>query len=105
MIQFFKKLFSNKSNDELKNLLQNGAIILDVRTENEFKSGHVKGAVNIPLQQISNQISKIKKYNKPIVVCCASGIRSIQATGILKNKGIQAYNGGSWHKVNTLINL
>lgn len=77
-------------------LMAKGAVIIDVRTVNEFQGGHIKGSTNIPLQIISDQIEEIKKANKPVIACCASGVRSAQATAILKNNGIEAINGGGW---------
>jgi phage shock protein E len=90
-------------NDQTKELLDKGAVIIDVRSPGEFSGGHVKGSKNIPLQSIESQIMKIKKLNKPVVACCASGMRSGQATEILKRAGIEATNGGPWTKVNALV--
>lgn len=100
MISLLKKLFG--PGVDLREKLNEGAIIVDVRTAGEFGSGHVKGSKNIPLDKISNQIEKIKKWNKPVITCCASGMRSGSAASILKNNGIEAYNGGSWRSVNNL---
>ena len=95
-------IFSNKGN-KLKEFAEKGAIVVDVRTPGEFKSGHGKGARNIPLQNIGAKTAELKKLNKPIILCCASGMRSAQATGILKNAGIDCMNGGSWGKVDRNI--
>lgn len=77
-------------------LLKNGAQIIDVRTRGEFDGGHIRGSVNIPLQSLQSQLSKIKK-DKPVITCCASGMRSASAKSILKSKGYQeVHNGGSW---------
>ncbi|AEV33896.1 rhodanese-like domain-containing protein [Owenweeksia hongkongensis] len=95
-------IFSNKGN-KLKEFADKGAIVVDVRTPGEFKSGHGKGARNIPLQNIGAKTAELKKLNKPIILCCASGMRSAQATGILKKAGIDCMNGGSWGKVDRSI--
>lgn len=71
------------------------AQVIDVRSPGEFQSGHLKGSINIPLDQISKNASKIKK-DRPVVVCCASGTRSGMAKGMLKQMGFEAHNGGSW---------
>ena len=96
MFDFIKKLFSggNKS-QEIKELIANGAIILDARTPGEYKSGHIKKAVNYPVQTIQSDVHKIKKLNKPVVAYCRSGMRSASAVAIMKNAGIQAVNAGS----------
>lgn len=87
---------------ELQALKDNGAVVIDVRTPGEFKSGHVKGAKNYPLQNIGSKTQEIKRLNKPVILCCASGMRSGQAKGILKSAGIECANGGSWTKVDRL---
>ena len=77
-------------------LMQKGAIILDVRTKNEFQSGHIKGSVNNPVQSLGSNLSKLKK-DRPIITCCASGMRSASAKSILQSNGFnEVYNGGSW---------
>lgn len=82
--------------ESVKDFMDKGAIIIDVRTPEEFQGDHIKGSKNIPLNTIENQIESIKKMNKPVIACCASGMRSSQATSILKNNGIDAVNGGGW---------
>lgn len=103
MINFIKNLLGGKSNEQLAEAIKNGAVIIDVRSEGEFAGGHVKGAKNIPLAKVSGQLAKIKAFNKPVVLCCASGMRSSQATSYLKSQGVEAYNGGSWYNVNKLV--
>lgn len=101
---FFGNMFGGgPSNDQIKEMIQNGAVIIDVRTPAEFQGGHVKGSKNIPLQSIQNKVSDIKKLNKPVVLCCASGGRSGQATSFLKQQGIECENGGGWMQVNALV--
>jgi phage shock protein E len=99
MINFLKKILGFSTVD-ISQLLSNGASILDVRTANEFANGHVQNSINIPLDQLAQQIEKIKKMPPPIITCCASGMRSASAKSILKAKGIETYNGGSWVSVN-----
>lgn len=97
-------LFGSKTNtDQIKTMLENGAVVIDVRSAGEFQGGHVAGAKNIPLPSIKDRINDIKKLNKPIVLCCASGMRSGQATKTLKTEGIECENGGGWMTVNNLI--
>lgn len=82
--------------ESVAEFIEKGAIIIDVRTPGEFQGGHIKGSKNIPLNTISSKINEIKKLNKPVIACCASGMRSSQATSILKSNGIDAMNGGGW---------
>jgi rhodanese-related sulfurtransferase len=74
--------------------------IVDVRTPGEFMGGHVAGSINIPLNEITNRLSEIKNLTQPIILCCASGGRSGQATSYLKGQGVLCENGGSWLDVN-----
>ncbi len=91
----FSSLFGSKTK-KIQEFVNRDAIILDVRTKGEYTGGAISGSKNIPLQQLSARISEIKKWNKPIICCCASGMRSGNAAGILKNNGIEAINGGGW---------
>lgn len=84
-------------------MMSNGAIIIDVRTPGEFNAGHIKGAKNIPLDKIQSQTASIKKMNKVVILCCQSGMRSAQATSLLKASGIDAHNGGGWSSLNSKI--
>lgn len=88
-------LFGNK-NDKIKDIQSRGAIIIDVRTVGEYNQGAIPGSKNFPLQGISSKVKEIKKLNKPIITCCASGMRSGSAATILKAQGIEAINGGGW---------
>lgn len=88
-------LFGNKK-EALKKFQSRGAIIIDVRTTQEFKQGAISGSKNIPLQIIASKIDGIKKLNKPVITCCASGMRSGNAASILRNNGIECMNGGGW---------
>lgn len=101
MLQFIKKLFGGGA--DFKGLLQQGAIIVDVRTPGEFAAGHIKGSLNIPLDSIKPKLDSLKKKGKPVITVCRSGARSRIAVGILKQAGMEAYNGGAWislkHKI------
>ena len=74
-------------------------VIVDVRTPGEFMGGHVAGSINIPLNEIPQHLDEFKKMDQ-IVLCCASGGRSGQATMFLKQNGIECINGGPWTEVN-----
>ncbi len=96
MLDFLKKIFGTSIKVDYKELMMKGAQIIDVRTPEEFVSGHIKGSVNIPLQVLEKKISTIKK-DKPIITCCASGMRSGSAKRILLANGYtDVYNGGGW---------
>lgn len=82
---------------DLTALAQQGAVILDVRTKGEYASGHIKGSINIPLDTLGSNLGKLKDKEKPIITCCASGMRSASAKSFLKNQGYtEVHNGGGW---------
>lgn len=84
-------------------LLKNGAVIIDVRTPAEYSTGHIKQAVNIPLQQLGSRLGKLKK-NVPVITCCASGMRSASAKSVLKANGFtEVHNGGAWSSLERKI--
>jgi len=85
-------------------LVKQGAIILDVRNKDEYAGGHIKDSINISVDQLCNNLSHIKDKTKPIITCCASGMRSASAKSILKSNGYtQVYNGGGWSNLHNKI--
>lgn len=98
MFNFLSGIFA-KDNTALKEALAAGAMLVDVRSAEEFRQGSVKGAVNIPLDRLSGQLQKFKG-KKGVIVFCASGMRSSEAKRILDAKGVEnMINGGSWINV------
>ncbi|MCS6795822.1 MAG: rhodanese-like domain-containing protein [Raineya sp.] len=99
MLNFLKNIFGGGNQENLAKAIAEGAFLVDVRTPSEFKSGSVKGAVNIPLDTLQANLSKFKGKNK-IVVFCRSGSRSASAKAFLEKNGFQhVINGGSWQNV------
>jgi rhodanese-related sulfurtransferase len=92
----FGKLFKKT---DYKQLLDNGAVIIDVRSQGEFKGGSIPGSENIPVGNIPARIKQIKSLNTPVICVCASGMRSGAAKAQLSAAGIEAYNGGPWTKM------
>ena len=102
MIGLLKKLFSAGPKVDLADVMARGGVIIDVRTPAEFAGGNVKGSVNIPLASLPAQLSKLKK-EKPVITCCASGMRSSSAKSTLESNGFkEVYNGGSWYNLKKL---
>lgn len=102
---FFDRILNNNSvsDEKLKEIINNGAYLVDVRSPGEFAGGSAEGAVNIPLDQIANRADELKG-KEPIIVFCRSGNRSGQAKSILEQKGFKdVINGGTWEQVNNLI--
>ncbi|MCB0643003.1 MAG: rhodanese-like domain-containing protein [Phaeodactylibacter sp.] len=101
MLDVFKQIFGTST--DYKALVEAGALIVDVRTPQEFQAGHIKGSQNLPLGEFDRHIAKLQKAGKPIITCCASGMRSGSAAGKLKAAGVEAYNGGGWQSLNQAI--
>ena len=94
MLNLISKLFGPPV--DYAALVKSGATIVDVRTKGEYQSGHVKGSVNIPLGSLTSQYNRIRK-DRPVITCCASGMRSGQAKSFLKSQGYtEVHNGGGW---------
>jgi rhodanese-related sulfurtransferase len=92
-----------KAAAQLKALYENGAVIVDVRTPEEYQSGSIKGSINIPLHVLPQKAAELKKKNKPVITVCRSGSRSGMAIGVLRQAGIEAYNGGPWNSLERQI--
>ena len=83
--------------------LEKGALIVDVRTPQEYSDGHIKNSINIPLQQMDSRIAMLKKKNNVLITCCGSGARSGRACSVLKKNGVECINGGGWGNLNYLL--
>jgi phage shock protein E len=104
MINTLKQLFGFGPKVDYAALVKEGAIILDVRSKGEYAGGHIKGSINISVDTLNSNLMKLKDKNKPVITCCASGMRSASAKGILKSNGYtNVHNGGAWsslqHKI------
>ncbi len=89
--------------DGLDRKLANGAIILDVRTENEFKAGHIDGSINISLGTIRKRYVELDS-SKTYITCCSHGLRSVKVETILKEKGFKnVFNGGAWSDLEKIV--
>ena len=85
---FFGFLQSKDINSGVRSFLSTErAVLLDVRTQEEYSEGHIEGSKNVPLQSIEQIESIVKDKGTPLFVHCRSGARSAQATSILKKNG------------------
>jgi len=92
---------SNKT--DFKKLVDQGALIVDVRSPREFASGHIEGSINVPLDTIASKTDFLIKKQKTVITVCRSGGRSSVAKAILKSSGIETFNGGAWDVLNQKI--
>tara|TARA_B110000211_G_C13863694_1_gene457707 strand:- start:271 stop:576 length:306 start_codon:yes stop_codon:yes gene_type:complete len=87
-------------NVDFKELIENGAVIIDVRSPGEFQSGNAKGSKNIPVENIGVNTNQFK--GKEVILVCRSGARAGSAKSTLEKSGITAYNAGAWQNLNGL---
>lgn len=104
MLDKIKELFGIKPAADYKQLVKDGALIVDVRSKGEYTGGHIKGSKNVPLPSLSANPNIVKDKTKPIITCCASGMRSASAKNVLQANGYtNVYNGGGWSSLNNKI--
>jgi phage shock protein E len=78
-----------------RQLVERGALLVDVRTPGEFASGHIAGAINIPVQELDGRLAELGSKSRPVVLYCRSGARSAQAVRVITSAGYQAHNLGA----------
>ena len=85
-------------------LKEEGAVLLDVRTVQEYSRGHISGFINIPLDELREHIHEIEK-GKPVYLICQSGLRSYIASRILEGYGYETYNfSGGFRFYDAVVN-
>ncbi len=84
---FFTR-FGKISGNRARELLAKGAKLIDVRSPSEFAGGHIDGAENVPLDRIGARAASLAKEGCPVIVYCASGMRSGSAKRALKSAGV-----------------
>ncbi|MBK8500438.1 MAG: rhodanese-like domain-containing protein [Flavobacteriales bacterium] len=96
-----RTLFGLGPKVDIGRLIADGATLVDVRTASEYAGGHPSGSLNIPLDKLEQQLHRVPK-DRPVITCCASGMRSRAAADILRDHGYTAYNGGAWMKLQAI---
>jgi phage shock protein E len=84
-----------KASHDGRDKVKNGALLLDVRTPEEFREGHVDGAKNIPVQDLARRLGELGPKSQHIVLYCRSGGRSAAAAQLLKSQGYQVTDIGA----------
>ena len=104
MFESLKRVFGFGPDEDYAGLVKAGAQIVDVRTKEEYRNGHIPGSMNIPLHSLADESDRISK-DRPVITCCASGVRSASARTILRAKGYsEVCNGGAWYSLQKKIN-
>jgi len=97
----FRFLFDSKKS--IQKIYDDGALLLDVRTQAEWDAGHINNAIHIPLTELKKRIVELKQLEKPVIAYCKSGVRSARAVTHLKESGITAINGGGCKSLSKII--
>ncbi len=102
---FALRRMSFVSADKARGFLQQGAVLVDVRNPGEFSSGHVPGAINVPLGNLSQEAARrFRDKNQLLLLHCLSGTRSGIATGQLKKLGYNnVFNLGSYRRAEQIV--
>ena len=107
VILILVKLLTSRADvkgDQVVKILASGGKVIDVRSQSEYRSGHIENSINIPLADILNGVKRngIKKET-PVILYCASGARSASAKRFLVKEGYtKVFNGGSLHHLSRL---
>ena len=96
-MESIKIFYKSCPDPDYKKFQSEEGVIVDVRHREEYLSGHLSGAINIPLDELSQKINLIPNKNQPLLLCCSTGIQSASAKVLLESLGYtHVYNGGSW---------
>lgn len=87
----FSKPYKTVSVAEAKDLLSSGAVLIDVRSAQEWRTGRAPQAKHLPLDRLQTSTAGINR-NKPVIAICASGVRSASAARALAAQGYKAYS-------------
>ena len=88
--------FFGSKKKKVADFKKRGAVVLDVRTKEEYAQGAIVGAKHIPLDVLSSKVSEVKKWNKPIITYCRKGGRSAMAANLLRSHGVEVLNAGGY---------
>ena len=103
VILISKSLNNLKKTNNIKEFIDDNAVIIDVRSESEFNSGNLVGSVNVPLKDLMYRVNEFEKEKKYITVCTV-GMRAESAKKFFKKRGFQVVNGGRWSTLKDLRN-
>lgn len=90
-------MFSFLDPEEARRMMAAGAIVVDVRTQEEWDQGHAANSILMPLHELADHLAELPQ-DVPLLLVCRSGARSGQATAYLQNKGVNAHNLGPWQR-------
>jgi phage shock protein E len=84
----------------IREAMQQGAVVIDLRTAYEYDQGHIPKSLNIPADRIKANIDRIRDLHKPVILCCGPGGGCWEAMDVLRSAGLpQVINGGQWQSL------
>lgn len=89
-----RKDHRSSASERAHELVDSGALLLDVRTPGEYAGGHLPGAVNIPVQELGERARELPATDRAIVIYCRSGARSAAAASALQSLGYRVHDLG-----------
>jgi len=105
MVKSLKQLFGVGPKVNYAKLVREGALIVDVRTPNEFTDGHIHGAINIPVEKLRHNFHQFAGKQQVIIACCTDGSKSWYAKNLLDANGYRSvYDAGNWTKLQRKLN-
>ncbi|MBL0211482.1 MAG: rhodanese-like domain-containing protein [Holophagaceae bacterium] len=90
-------MFSFLDPEEARRMIAAGAVVVDVRTQEEWDQGHAANSILVPLHELADHFGELPQ-DVPVLLVCRSGARSGQATAYLRGKGMDAHNLGPWQR-------
>jgi phage shock protein E len=102
MLQSIKRLFSPAKDYQV--MVNNGAVVIDVRSKGEYYEEHIPQAINIPFNRVAGKAKKLKALQVPVITCCRSGVRSYMAKRILRKSKVKAFNAGHCEQLKKQLN-
>jgi phage shock protein E len=88
----------------VRRLVENGALLVDVRTQCEFAGYHIEGSINIPYDELSRLRDFIRNFHKPVITFSTHGRRSEIACQKLRSMGVEVFNAGTIRRIETALN-
>lgn len=100
---FLSLLGFGERRKKVLNYLKRDALIIDLRFPEEFEAGHIKGSLHMNQEDIELHFEEIHRYNRPVILCCGSGLRSDEAGVMLREAGIDAINAGNYDRLKEMV--
>ena len=92
-----------ESKVKVLDLLERDAQIIDLRLPDLFSEENIMGSLNMEQYEVYLRLEEVRNFNKPVLVCCRSGLRSDEVAAVLRKAGVEAINAGKYRRLKKLI--